>query len=212
MKTAGDNSELQKRMNARLWQCVMDPGQGGVQDFAKMTGISPQTLYNIRDNRSFPSTPTIKLFERSVPSLSLALLYEDSDSLEWRGADQAPASPVQQQPPAQIDSESLVSDLKQMIGRMQTRIEVLEMLNQTLTTQIVKLSDRDFPASDSHTTPQQHAAMFDTYQHKVIQGFVVPNTPPVISKAEWTAHWSVRNIRIDAPKPIMGRARIMGTA
>lgn len=151
MKTTGENSKLQERMNARLWQCVLD--YGGAQDFSRLTSISPQTLYNIRDNRSFPSTPTIKVFTRFVANLSLPALYADTDSVEWRSGQVAQVAPITSPTHLASAMESdAVARLLAIIEEQRIEIKELKTDNRTYVQDLREMLKSNFPESDSRLT------------------------------------------------------------
>ncbi|QKZ15145.1 hypothetical protein [Spirosoma sp. KUDC1026] len=82
MRTSGDNEEMQQMANARLWACIEEVG--GITTIMDATGLSRQTLYGIKDNRSMPSGLTIGTIQRAVPELDVNLLYAEGKELSWR--------------------------------------------------------------------------------------------------------------------------------
>lgn len=88
MRTKEISEEQQQRINARLWQFI--ERKGGVSEVSAKLGVVKQTLYNIRDNRTFPSAGTLALLRAHYPGTDLNWILSLSDlAIESNSAETA---------------------------------------------------------------------------------------------------------------------------
>jgi hypothetical protein len=188
MKTNGNNDNLQRLMNAKLWECVDKNGRA--QAIAKATGLSPQTFYNMRDNRTFPATPTIKALKRVVPKLSLDAIYSDKEGLEW----EMPKSLMVTTPspvlavglsPEGIDwkgrYESLYDQFIEMQGNFNLAMEKVSHMTKTvgMFEYMLKKLDPSFQVSSNHTTMMaDFDNMIAVYRQQVRDSFRIEGLEP----------------------------------
>lgn len=142
MRVNGDSDEMQRMANTRLWRCVEE--KGGITAFIKLTGLSRQTVYGIKDNRSMPSGLSIGMIHEAIPELDINALFAKGESTEWEKISAIPAVVTSSTTPRRIATEGelqVIEDLHGIIDAKDQEIGQLKGELQHSQANVVKLKD-----------------------------------------------------------------------
>jgi Tfp pilus assembly protein PilN len=129
---------MQATVNKRLWAFV--EGHGGVKPVSLILGVTPQTLYNIRDNRTFPSAGTLALIKQQFPKTNInAFLSEEEYPTTETGEADVPAI-IKADYKAMLD---LTSKQAAQIEKLEAKIDRLEEKNDRLTMALLERAHPD---------------------------------------------------------------------